>query len=101
MPDFKYIVAPDNCTGCGLCSNVCSRNAISMEWNADGFLEPMVNAQACINCGLCVKKCPALHPPHLGADDMEQVLSYGAWNRDSETQFLSSSGGVFSALAES
>lgn len=101
MPDSKYIVTPDNCTGCGLCSNVCSRNAISMEWNADGFLEPTVDTQVCINCGLCVKKCPALHPPQHGADDMEQVLSYGGWNRDPETQILSSSGGVFSALAAS
>lgn len=101
MPDFKYIVAPDNCTGCGLCSNVCSRNAISMEWNADGFLVPVVNTDQCINCGLCVKKCPALHPPQHGADDMEQVLAYGGWNRDPETQILSSSGGVFSALAAS
>ena len=34
----RHINAPHNCTGCGLCANVCSKDAIRMEWSEAGFL---------------------------------------------------------------
>ena len=99
----NHITPPENCTGCGLCSNVCSKNAIHMEWSKDGFLIPQVDAEACINCGLCVKMCPA-QPEAMAAeqyrDDIESVVAYGGWNNDKDTHQNSSSGGVFSALAK-
>ncbi len=98
---YKAITAPDNCTGCGLCSNICSRNAISMHWNTDGFLVPTVDPNSCINCGLCAKKCPALSPSAPVPNDMDDVISYAGWNCDADKQKLSSSGGLFTALAES
>lgn len=64
--NYKYISPPESCTGCTLCANVCSKDAICMDWSDEGFLEPKVNTDACINCGLCVKMCPShdigLHP---------------------------------------
>lgn len=99
----KYITPPENCTGCALCANVCSKNAIRMVWSKDGFLVPTVDTQACVNCGLCVKMCPA-QPGVMAnekySDNLETVVAYGGWNADSETHANSSSGGVFSTLAE-
>lgn len=99
----KHITAPENCTGCALCSNVCSKGAVSMVWSEAGFLVPAVDTDACVECGLCVKSCPAqednLKKLHY-ADDNQAVVSYGAWNRDSSVHRHSSSGGVFTALAE-
>lgn len=99
----KHITPPENCTGCGLCANVCSKDAISMVWSEDGFLVPEVDTQACVNCGLCVKMCPA-QPGVMAnekySDNLETVVAYGGWNADAETHANSSSGGVFSALAE-
>lgn len=98
------ITPPPNCTGCALCANVCAHNAIRMEWDTEGFLVPKVDSEACINCGACVKACPA-QPEHLeelrkAAPVTSPLASYGAWNKDKETHLNSSSGGIFSALAE-
>ena len=99
----KYISPPDNCTGCGLCANVCSQDAIRMEWSKEGFLVPHVDISACVNCGLCVKMCPA-QPGAMNnesyTDDIEAVVAYGGWNCNDSIHCGSSSGGVFSALAE-
>lgn len=99
----NHITPPQNCTGCGLCANVCSKDAIRMEWSKEGFLVPQVDASACVNCGLCVKMCPA-QPDAMKAeqyyDDIESVVAYGGWNADGDTHRNSSSGGVFSALAK-
>lgn len=99
----KHITPPQSCTGCGLCANVCSKDAIRMEWSKEGFLVPQVDISACINCGLCVKMCPA-QPGAMDnetyADDIDAVVAYGGWNNDTDIHQNSSSGGVFSALAQ-
>lgn len=101
MQDPQYIVAPELCTGCSLCANVCSQNAITMGWNAEGFLTPRVNTDACINCGLCSKLCPAKQPEEAHQDELRRQLpAYGAWSTDAKTHLKSSSGGVFSVLSE-
>lgn len=95
----NYIVAPENCTGCGLCANVCSKDAIHMVWSKDGFLVPSVDVVSCVNCGMCVKQCIALEEKEPYRDDLNSVESYGGWNKDVDIQLSSSSGGVFTALA--
>lgn len=100
----KYITPPENCTGCGLCANVCPKDAISMVWNTQGFLVPQVDTSACINCGLCVRMCPA-QPDKLKKPDVIQDQStptptaFGAWNKDTAIHKASSSGGIFTALS--
>lgn len=96
----NHITAPENCTSCGLCANVCSKNAISLVWSKDGFLIPQVDADACINCGLCVKQCIALEEKPEFIDDINSVVSYGGWNKNEKIHLKSSSGGIFTALAQ-
>lgn len=96
-----HIEAPKDCTGCALCANVCSHQAISMVWSQEGFLIPHVDEDACTHCGVCVRMCPALRPapPSEKLKDC-RVEAYGAWHRSSEVHRSSSSGGIFTALAE-
>lgn len=84
------------CTGCGACYNVCPFNAIEMKTNEDGFLYPEVN-EKCVQCGLCAKKCPQLSQTDRANTDQE---FYAAQCNES-FRTKGSSGGVFSALAES
>jgi MinD superfamily P-loop ATPase len=53
-------IAPDRCTECGLCEEVCRFNAIR---------NYQVNATACEGCGFCSQVCPA------AAITMEENLS--------------------------
>ncbi len=103
MKTRNYITPPLNCTGCALCANVCSQNAVRMVWNDEGFLVPHVDTEVCVNCGRCVKMCPA-QPGEKRAEeyvaDFDSVIAYGGWNANREILQKSSSGGVFTALAE-
>lgn len=85
------------CTGCGSCSNICSKDAIEMRYDKEGFLKPIVDKLKCISCGECVEVCPALktHP----IDNNSKPTCYAAWAEE-RLRRKSSSGGVFSVLAE-
>lgn len=96
----NHITPPENCTGCGLCANVCSKDAICMVWSNEGFLVPDVDTDRCINCGLCVKQCIALEDKPEYTDDIGSVVAFGGWNKDTDIHLKSSSGGIFTALAE-
>ncbi len=96
-----HIAPPPDCTGCALCANVCPKDAIRMVWSGEGFSVPAVDEEACIRCGLCVRKCIAGGGKYAEYDDdLARVRAFGAWNADVSLHRESSSGGVFSAMAE-
>lgn len=85
-----------DCCGCAACASVCPRQCISMEADAEGFLYPVVDADKCVECGLCEKVCHSLHP----RDEREPLRVYAAVNKDETVRLKSSSGGIFHILAE-
>lgn len=90
------ISAKDFCCGCTACAEKCPQQCIVMQEDNEGFRYPFVNADTCIECGLCEKVCPAL-------SEEEVVLplhAYAARNKDEGIRRKSSSGGVFTLLAE-
>lgn len=99
-PD-KSVVAQirmtEDCTGCAACANICPVGAIKMEpYGQEGFYKPYVDPQVCINCGLCTKTCPQ----HEFRDkNQEEPACYAAMAAD-DIRLKSSSGGVFTLLAE-
>ena len=46
------------CCGCTACYAICSKNAISMEPDEEGFLYPVVSEEKCVRCYQCLKVCP-------------------------------------------
>lgn len=90
------ILDPDLCSGCGSCCNVCPKDAIRMEYNAEGFHAPKIDREKCISCGLCEKSCPALHP--YKENDPEPLVYAVKGSEDILKE--STSGGVFAVLAD-
>lgn len=86
----------DNCTGCHCCINICSNECINMNPNNEGFLYPVVNYSNCINCGKCVSVCPIINKNDL----TNNPIAYACFNKDKIIRLNSSSGGIFTILAE-
>lgn len=91
------IVDKKKCTGCMACYNSCPVNCIQMQEDNEGFWYPCVDKKNCINCGKCEKSCPFLENV-IPASDFE--LCYAAYNKNDKERAISSSGGIFLALAK-
>lgn len=90
------IVDKRDCCGCSACVQRCPKHCITLQEDAEGFLYPYVDESSCIDCGLCEKVCPMLH----SGEPRKPLVVYAARNRNEKVRLQSSSGGVFTALAE-
>lgn len=90
------IIDKEQCCGCSACLHICPKNSITFKEDKEGFLYPRVNMETCINCGLCEKVCPVLN------QDEERIPEkvYAAKHEDDEIRMKSSSGGIFTLLAD-
>lgn len=86
----------DKCCGCYACYNICPKNAIEMKSDEKGFKYPFVDKEKCINCGLCEKVCPIINKVKID----NEPKAYACINKDDKVRSVSSSGGIFTLLAE-
>lgn len=90
--------SPEFCTGCGACVQKCHKGALELVQNEQGYYLAHFNLEACVNCNLCENVCPILYPQSNFTRVKEPSLY--AVQMNNELRKISSSGGVFSALAE-
>lgn len=88
------------CNGCCACVDICPQNAISLNTDFEGFWYPKINKDRCNYCGLCEKICPELNIKELKKNDYENPVCYAAIHKNIRIRWDSTSGGLFSALAE-
>lgn len=92
---MEKIVEKKLCTGCNACKSICPKQAIHMEENEDGFLFPVIDEKKCINCGLCKRTCPVINTQ----DNKSMNKCYVAYAKEREIRYTSSSGGIFTLIA--
>lgn len=90
------IINKKDCCGCWACFSSCPQKCIDMKEDEEGFRYPVVDTDKCIDCHLCEKVCPILHP----VDEIESEQSgFVVQHRNKEILRESTSGGAFTAIA--
>ena len=90
------IIRKEQCCGCSACLHICPKHSISFREDKEGFLYPLVDTSTCVDCGLCDKVCPVLNQ----GEERKPLQVYAAKHTDDEIRMKSSSGGIFTLLAE-
>lgn len=88
----------EKCYGCRACENVCPVSAITCVADGEGFIYPVIDTNKCVDCGRCKIACPI--DKKIDKEDSFVQRYYAARHKNDAVLMASSSGGVFSALAE-
>ena len=64
----------------------------------EGFWYPQIDKENCSNCGLCEKVCPIIY--NWQPDNSRTTTSMAAINMNEDIRLKSSSGGIFTLIAE-
>lgn len=89
-----------DCCGCNACGDICHVQAISFQTDQEGFWYPLVDKKKCDDCHLCEKICPVINIDKLKKNDFQKPIVYGGYSKDIVVRFDSTSGGLFSVLAQ-
>lgn len=89
-----------DCCGCNACGDICAHEAITFKTDIEGFWYPVVDLNKCTDCHLCEKVCPIINIKDLKKNDLPRSICYAAEHKNLEVVFDSTSGGLFSALAD-
>ncbi len=85
-----------DCCGCLACVQKCPQRCIRAYADEEGFLYPVVDLQKCIDCGVCERTCPIINRKEKG----EIGGVFAAVSKNDAVRLKSSSGGIFSLMAE-
>lgn len=98
MVDVPKLAPKDLCTGCSACEQICQRDCIQLRGDQNDFRYPeIVNPQKCVHCELCTKTCPVLNRTESVIHEPDV---YAAMSLNERIRKDSSSGGVFTEIAE-
>lgn len=85
-----------DCCGCRSCEQACPKQCIKMIDNDEGFIYPKVEISRCINCELCLKKCPI----YTYQKNEKNILAFALMNKD-KSIMKSASGGACTVISKS
>lgn len=94
-----YINRKEDCCGCNACGDACTHQAITFQTDIEGFWYPVIDKDKCTDCGLCKKVCPVIHAKELKKNEFPRPECHAAISKDIMTRFASTSGGMFTVLA--
>jgi hypothetical protein len=67
-----------------------------MENDTEGFWYPTIDYGKCIKCKKCIKVCPVINKSIVN----NKPVAFACYNKNNKIRYESSSGGVFSVIAE-
>lgn len=83
----------NDCTGCMVCVDICSKNAIRIEDSLREY-NAVIDENKCIQCNACHRICPQNNPPIA-----EKTLYWReGWAKNKSIRASSSSGGAAAAI---
>ena len=94
------ITDKSQCCGCTACVSICGKRAIKMQADEEGFLYPVFNHDLCVNCHLCEYVCPIICRDNKQYNSLPHKI-FAVRNKNKEILYNSSSGGAFTAIANS
>lgn len=97
------VIEKDKCCGCSACFSACGHQAITMQLDSEGFEYPIINQEACVDCGLCQSVCPVLQYENrkdIRVKNSDVQIGFSARNKNFSQRLLSSSGSIFPPIAE-
>lgn len=87
------------CSGCTACASVCPHNAIQMQPDVLGFLYPVIDADLCVECGLCDKVCQ-FNNKYSRYNNFETPMVYGSRHKEEKELEISQSGAASWAIMQ-
>ena len=90
------MIEKQDCCGCTACLHICPVHCITMQEDEEGFLYPVINEDHCIHCHKCETVCPMQKQENQDTG----TAAFVGYCRNEVIRKQSSSGGIFSVLAE-
>jgi coenzyme F420-reducing hydrogenase beta subunit len=87
------------CCGCGVCVVVCPEKCIQLEMDQDGYYIGRADLEQCSGCGLCPKVCFKFQDKYALPYNTKPAV-YTGYHRDDDIRYISSSGGIATAIGE-
>lgn len=86
----------EECCGCTACLHVCPVKCITMKEDEEGFQYSVIDEKKCIHCHKCKEVCPICNIENLN----KKTETFVGYSKDEEIRKQSSSGGIFTIIAE-
>ena len=94
--DANRVCTDVRCTGCSACCHACPKAAIRMVPDDEGFMQPVIDEDLCVHCGICHNVCQVF----AQADKPLPQQRYWGLKAEDAIRKNSSSGGAFTMLSD-
>ena len=94
---MREVCEKERCTGCGACVAICAHKAVTMSEGRLGARYSTIDAECCVDCGLCRNVCPVTSPVELSSMGM----AYAVYAKSKDERASAASGGAASVLSRS